>query len=203
MIPPANLGLVFRYREHLLNASLVVFAKNLHRWSRSNPKLTHISLSVGRTKDETHSPYQLMMNQIHSKRIDQNIEFVTCTSRLLRFPTAMPDQVHVLDLVAPIIHKPFIEKHRVFVILDEQVRLLEAIWEASHLRHNPRRTQAEPSIVHVSLRFDSLNQCYVRDRLWFLQQTTAFGKAGAELHFILREELGALLRTRQDRRAAR
>ena len=97
-----------------------------------------------------------MMNQIHSKRIDQNIELIPCASRLLRFPTAMSNQVHVLNLVTPIIHKPFIKKHRVFIVLNKQIRLLETIWETSQLCYYLRRIQAEPSIIHVSLRFVSL-----------------------------------------------
>lgn len=76
-----------------------------------------------------------MMNQIHSKRIDQNIELIPCMSRLLRFRTAMSNQIHVLDLVTPIVHKPFIKKHRILIILNEQIRLLEAVRETSQLRY--------------------------------------------------------------------
>ena len=120
---------------HLLDTSLVVFANQPHKWSCPNTKLINIHPSVSRTTNETRSQHKLMMNQIHSKRIDQNVELIPCKSRLLRFRTAMSNQIHVLDLVTPIVHKPFIKKQRILIILNEQIRLLEAVRETSQLRY--------------------------------------------------------------------
>ena len=100
-----------------------------------NTKLINIHPSVSRTTNETRSQHKLMMNQIHSKRIDQNVELIPCKSRLLRFRTAMSNQIHVLDLVTPIIHKPFIKKHRILIVFYEQIRLLEAVRETSQLHY--------------------------------------------------------------------
>ena len=153
VVPSANLRLVLCCLEHLLDTGLIVFANHPHKRSCPNTKLIHIHLSVGRTTNETHSQHKLMMNQVHSKWIDQNVELIPCKSRLPRFPTAMSNQIHVLDLVTPIIHKPFIKKHRVFIVLNEQIRLLEAVRETGHLRYYLWRIQAQPSIIHVSLHF--------------------------------------------------